>query len=81
MNKEEKLAEQYESDTSANGAESGLDSDLTKINPIGSLLELTQKFSLRPPAFEFGEEEGLPHNKQFVCTTAFGEFNEVFILF
>lgn len=48
-----------------------------KTNPVGNLLELTQKLSLRPPKFEFSEDEGLPHNKTFSCRTEFEQFNEV----
>jgi len=40
-------------------------------------LEITQKLSLRPPKFEFTEEEGLPHNKVFACRTEFESFVEV----
>lgn len=45
-------------------------------NPIGDLLEITQKCSLRPPTFEFGEEEGPAHNKQFTCYIKFGDISE-----
>lgn len=45
-------------------------------NPIGDLLEITQKCSLRPPVFEFGEEEGPAHNKQFTCFIKFGDLTE-----
>jgi hypothetical protein len=30
----------------------------TTSNPVGELLEVTQRFSSRPPEFEFVEEEG-----------------------
>ena len=30
----------------------------TTPNPVGELLEVTQRFLLRPPEFEFVEEEG-----------------------
>ncbi len=46
------------------------------MNPVGTLLELTQKFSLRPPIFEFQEEEGESHNKNFICSATFGELKE-----
>jgi dsRNA-specific ribonuclease len=39
----------------------------TTPNPVGELLEVTQRFSLRPPEFEFVDEEGPPHDKIFVC--------------
>lgn len=48
-----------------------------KSNPVGDLLELTQKLSLRPPKFEYGEEEGLPHNRMFTCYSHFDKFKEV----
>ena len=47
-----------------------------KSNPVWNLLEITQKLSLRPPKFEFTEEEGLPHNKVFACRTEFESFVE-----
>lgn len=47
------------------------------INPVGELLEFTQKYSIRPPVFEFGKEEGPPHNKQFVCNVKLGQCEEV----
>jgi hypothetical protein len=51
--------------------------DSAKNNPVGNLLEFIQKLSLRPPIFEYGEEEdGLEHNKKFNCMATFEEFNE-----
>lgn len=46
-------------------------------NPVGELIEFTQKNALRPPEFEYGSEEGPPHARQFSCTVVFGEINEV----
>lgn len=54
--------------------DSTISSDLT--NPVGTLLELTQKYSLRPPAFTFTVEDAEPHNTKFICHTKFGEFTE-----
>lgn len=45
-------------------------------NPIGDLLEITQKCSLRPPTFEFSEDDGPAHNKQFTCLIKFGDITE-----
>lgn len=42
------------------------------INPVGELIEIAQRCSLRPPDFEFGDEEGPPHNRQFICRVRFG---------
>jgi hypothetical protein len=40
-------------------------------NPVGELLELTTKLSLRPPEFVFNEGEGPPHDRIFTCHAAF----------
>jgi RISC-loading complex subunit TARBP2 len=47
------------------------------LNPVGELLEFTQKYSIRPPVFEFGNEEGPPHNKQFICNATLGQCVEI----
>ena len=47
------------------------------LNPVGELLEFTQKYSIRPPVFEFGSEEGPPHNKQFICNVTLGQCVEI----
>lgn len=52
-------------------------SDSEKNNPVGHLLELTQKFSLRPPIFEYEQKEELCHEKKFSCCTKFEEFEEI----
>lgn len=31
---------------------------------------------MRPPEFDYGEEEGPPHNRQFLCSVKFGDFRE-----
>ena len=31
---------------------------------------------MRPPTFEFGEDDGPAHNKQFTCQIKFGQFTE-----
>ncbi len=41
------------------------------------MLEFTQKYSIRPPVFEFGNEEGPPHNKQFICNATLGQCIEI----
>lgn len=45
-------------------------------NPVGELIEIAQRFSMRPPEFEHGEEDGPPHNRQFSCVAVFGEYRE-----
>jgi RISC-loading complex subunit TARBP2 len=45
-------------------------------NPIGDLIEITQKFSINPPKYEFDESEGPAHNRVFVCHVKFGDFKE-----
>ena len=57
-------------DSAASYAES-LDAD--NFNPVGELIELTQKFSLRPPEFLFGDEVGPSHDKQFTCQAKFSD--------
>jgi hypothetical protein len=47
-----------------------------ELNPIGDLLEITQKCSLRPPIFEYTEDDGPAHNKQFTCHIKFGDVTE-----
>ena len=47
------------------------DGDESSANPIGDLLELATKLSLRPPVFAFGNEEGPPHNRLFTCHATF----------
>ena len=47
-----------------------------ELNPIGDLLEITQKCSLRPPTFEYTEDDGPAHNKQFTCHIKFGDLTE-----
>lgn len=37
-------------------------------NPVGELQELTQKRMLAPPMYEFTNEQGPPHAREFVCT-------------
>jgi hypothetical protein len=45
-------------------------------NPVGELIELTQKYAARPPIFTFGKEEGPPHNRKFFCSAQLGDMNE-----
>ena len=42
------------------------------INPVGELIEIAQRCSLRSPEFEYGDEEGPPHNRSFLCHATFG---------
>lgn len=37
------------------------------MNPVGELIELTQRFALRPPEFIFGDEQGPSHDRVFTC--------------
>lgn len=45
-------------------------------NPIGHLIELAQRHSMRPPEFVFGEEEGPSHDRQFQCEAIFGDLKQ-----
>ncbi|XP_062574436.1 RISC-loading complex subunit tarbp2-like [Saccostrea cucullata] len=45
-------------------------------NPVGELQEFTQKKLIKPPVYEFGSEQGPPHNREFVCTVKLGKFTE-----
>lgn len=45
-------------------------------NPVGELIEIAQRYSMRPPDFQYGEEDGPPHNRQFTCFAIFGDYKE-----
>lgn len=45
-------------------------------NPVGELIEIANRFAMRPPEFDYGDEEGPPHNRQFLCTVRFGDLRE-----
>jgi len=45
-------------------------------NPIGELQEFTQKKLMKPPIYEFSNEQGPPHNREFVCTIKLGKYTE-----
>lgn len=45
-------------------------------NPVGELIEIANRYAMRPPEFDYGEEEGPPHNRQFLCSVKFGDFRE-----
>ena len=45
-------------------------------NPVGELQEFTQKKLIKPPVYEFANEDGPPHNREFVCTVKLGKFTE-----
>ena len=53
-----------------------LEPDDKDSNPIGDLIEITQKFSINPPKYEFDESEGPAHSRVFVCHVKFGDFKE-----
>ena len=40
-------------------------------NPVSELIEIAQIVAKKVPDFEFGEEEGPPHNRQFECIVKF----------
>lgn len=45
-------------------------------NPIGELQEFTQKKLMKPPIYEFSNEQGPPHAREFVCTIKLGKYVE-----
>ncbi|KAK3587847.1 hypothetical protein CHS0354_019717 [Potamilus streckersoni] len=45
-------------------------------NPVGELQEFTQKKLMKPPIYEFTNEQGPPHAKEFVCTVKLGKLAE-----
>ncbi|XP_041365715.1 RISC-loading complex subunit tarbp2-like [Gigantopelta aegis] len=45
-------------------------------NPIGELQEFTQKKLMKPPIYEFTNEQGPPHAKEFICNVKLGKFHE-----
>ena len=49
---------------------------LNESNPIGELLEVTQKFSLTPPVYEFENVDGPAHSRVYACHVKFSEFKE-----
>lgn len=50
---------------------------LRSMNPVGDLIEIAQRKSLRPPDFEFGDEQGPPHNRQFICKVKFETIDDI----
>jgi dsRNA-specific ribonuclease len=67
-------------DASVNGTKSeqsiheSVDSDSSFSNPIGELIEISQKYSMRLPEFEFTDEQGPPHDRVFLCHVTFGDY-------
>jgi len=49
-------------------SEAGVGGDGQAGNPVGELQEMTQKRLWRPPVYEFSNEDGPPHARQFICT-------------
>lgn len=45
-------------------------------NPIGELQEFTQKKLIKPPVYEFADEQGPPHAREFVCIVKLGKHQE-----
>jgi hypothetical protein len=45
-------------------------------NPVGELIEIAQRCSMRPPDFEYGDEEGPPHDRNFTCFAKFDTITE-----
>jgi hypothetical protein len=48
----------------------------TGSNPVGELIEIAQRCSIRPPDFEYGDEEGPPHDRNFTCIAKFADIEE-----
>jgi dsRNA-specific ribonuclease len=42
-------------------------------NPVGQLQELTQKKKWSPPMYEFAQEQGTGHPREFVCVVKLGK--------
>ncbi len=67
-------------------SESGLKEEISKNsettycesgnNPVGELIEIAQRCSKRPPDFEYGDEEGPPHDRNFTCFAKFDTMTE-----
>lgn len=49
---------------------------LRSLNPVGEIIEIAQRLSLRPPDFVFEDEQGPPHNRHFTCSVKFESFDE-----
>ncbi|XP_064613874.1 interferon-inducible double-stranded RNA-dependent protein kinase activator A homolog isoform X2 [Liolophura sinensis] len=45
-------------------------------NPIGELQEFTQKKLIKPPVYEFADEQGPAHAREFVCIVKLGKHQE-----
>lgn len=45
-------------------------------NPVGELQEFTQKRLLKPPVYEFSNDMGPPHAREFSCTVKLGKYSE-----
>ncbi|KAL3831264.1 hypothetical protein ACJMK2_023038 [Sinanodonta woodiana] len=45
-------------------------------NPVGELQEFTQKKLMKPPIYEFTNEQGPPHAKEFICNVKLGKLAE-----
>lgn len=62
-------------DNNINPTEPVADNEV-RSNPIGVLQELTQKNLMRPPLYEFTNEQGPPHAKEYICTVRLGKIQE-----
>ena len=45
-------------------------------NPVGELQEFTQKRLLKPPVYEFSNDMGPPHAREFSCVVKLGKYTE-----
>lgn len=68
------LGVQNGQDSEGDGAETGGEDGIG--NPIGELQEFTQKKLMKPPIYEFSNEQGPPHAREFICTIKLGKFVE-----
>jgi dsRNA-specific ribonuclease len=71
----------FSSDSSSNG-HFGVDSkDNDARNPIGELQEMTQKKMWPPPVYDFTDEIGPAHAREFVCVVKLFNVTEQGIYF
>ena len=50
---------------------------LRSVNPVGELIETAQRKTQRPPEFVFGDEQGPPHDRKFICVAKFENMEDI----
>lgn len=50
---------------------------IRSVNPVGELIEIAQRKAQRPPEFVFGDEQGPPHDRKFICVAKFENMEDI----